>query len=68
MGMTAAIAHKLAVQERNERKYFVAAALPAEGWLAFSSENIRLARQGLLSADRLLPCFCDSTFQQVRYT
>ena len=42
--------------------------LAAEGWLTFSSESVRLTRQGLLRVDRLLLRFYDSTFQKVRYT
>jgi oxygen-independent coproporphyrinogen-3 oxidase len=40
----------------------------AQGWLNVSDEAVRLTRQGLLRADRLLSHFYDSQFQDVRYT
>ena len=43
-------------------------ALAAEGWLTWSSDAVRLTREGLLRADRLLPHFYDSRFRDVRYT
>lgn len=43
-------------------------ALADEGWLVYSDDAVRLTRQGLLRADRLLPYFYDPEFQDIRYT
>ncbi len=43
-------------------------ALAAEDLLTASSEGVRLTKNGLLQADRLLPAFYDAPFRNVRYS
>lgn len=43
-------------------------ALEEAGLLTVSDQSVRLTGDGLLRVDRLLPCFYDAKFQNVRYT
>lgn len=42
--------------------------LEEAGLLTVSAESVRLTGDGLLRVDRLLPCFYEAKFQNVRYT
>lgn len=42
--------------------------LEEAGLLTVSDQSVRLTGDGLLRVDRLLPCFYDAKFQNVRYT
>jgi oxygen-independent coproporphyrinogen-3 oxidase len=43
-------------------------ALEEAGLVTVSDQSVRLTGDGLLRVDRLLPCFYDAKFQNVRYT
>jgi oxygen-independent coproporphyrinogen-3 oxidase len=43
-------------------------ALEEAGLVTISDQSVRLTGDGLLRVDRLLPCFYDAKFQNVRYT